>query len=417
MARRRFQRSKPFKNKTRTVWLGMYAEYVLDSNGVEQRNRKQVVLGPIRKPDGSEMTKKEAARILQPYLDRVNSSLSATARAHKSVTFEAFSKIWVRDYLSGKKPSTQATMHGQVKRLTAAFGEKDMRQIDAGDLQRIVAAMHLEGYKPKTIRNLWVTVRLIWDAALAQRYVDRILPKPNLPRAFRNEPRYFRLTDVGKILSASSQARWPRHERVFYWLAAETGLRAGELAGLRLTDVHPNYITVNQAVWNGKVSTPKTQNAVRKVAVSEQLAVLLAIQKEHQASQGHDFLFSTSTGSPWDMNMFRKRKMKPLLSLLGILQAGLHAFRHFNASLLNSLRVPLKTIQERLGHASSGSLTGNVSGGSLTLDVYTHAEMKENIEAAQRAGDAIQQAENSVSLTAIQEKGPLGGVQEALEAA
>jgi len=176
------------------------------------------------------------------------------------------------------------------------------------------------------------------------------------------------------------------------------------LAGLRLTDVHPNYITVNQAVWNGKVSTPKTQNAVRKVAVSEQLAVLLAIQKEHQASQGHDFLFSTSTGSPWDMNMFRKRKMKPLLSLLGIQQAGLHAFRHFNASLLNSLRVPLKTIQERLGHAS---------GGSLTLDVYTHAEMGENIEAAQRAGDAIQQAENSVSLTAIQEKGLPTGESEA----
>src|SRR6266404_7878951 len=388
VARRRYQRGSVFKNRAKTVWFGTYAEYVLDSNGVEQRNRKQIVLGPIRKPDGSEMTKREAIRILQPYVDRANSSLSASAKAKKSATFEAFSKIGVRDYLSSKKPSTQATMRGQVKRLKAAFGEKDIRQIDAGDLQRIVAAMHLEEYNPKTIRNLWVTVRLIWDAALAQEYVDRILPKPNLPRTLKKEPRYLRLTDVGKILSGSSHAKWPRDERVFYWLAAEAGLRAGELAGLRLIDVYPNYIAVNQAVWNGKVSTPKTQNAVRKVAISEQLAVLLAIQKEHQASQGHDFLFSTSTGSPWDMNMFRKRKMKPLLSLLGILQAGLHAFRHFNASLLTSLRVPLKTIQERLGHAS---------GGSLTLDVYTHAEMNENHEAAQRAGDALQEAENSVS--------------------
>jgi integrase len=88
--------------------------------------------------------------------------------------------------------------------------------------------------------------------------------------------------------------------------------------------------------------------------------------------------------------------MKLLLCLLGIQHAGLHAFRHFNASLLGSLRVPLKTIQERLGHAS---------GGFLTLDVYTHAEKKEDIEAAQRVGEAIQKAMHSVSLTAIQIKG------------
>ena len=131
MARRRYQRSSPYKNKAKTLWLGMYAEYYLDSKGVERRRRKQVILASIRKPDGSKMTKWEAARILQPHLDRVNSSLSASAREHKRATFEAFSPIWVRDYLSLSKPSTQATMRGQVKRLTAAFGDKDMRLIFA----------------------------------------------------------------------------------------------------------------------------------------------------------------------------------------------------------------------------------------------------------------------------------------------
>jgi hypothetical protein len=62
-----------------------------------------------------------------------------------------------------------------------------------------------------------------------------------------------------------------------------------------------------------------------------------------------------------------------------------------NASLLNALRVPLKTIQERLGHALSGS---------LRLDVYTHAEWPENVEAAKLAGEQIEKAVNSVSLTA-----------------
>jgi len=65
----------------------------------------------------------------------------------------------------------------------------------------------------------------------------------------------------------------------------------------------------------------------------------------------------------------------------------------------------LKTSQERLGHTLSGS---------LTLDVYTHTEMPRNIEAGRRAGKAIETGVNSVSLTAAQEKGLVGGVQQAL---
>jgi hypothetical protein len=41
----------------------------------------------------------------------------------------------------------------------------------------------------------------------------------------------------------------------------------------------------------------------------------------------------------------------------------------------------------------------------LTLDIYTHAELPENVEAAQQAGEAIEKAVNSGSLTANQEKG------------
>lgn len=64
-------------------------------------------------------------------------------------------------------------------------------------------------------------------------------------------------------------------------------------------------------------------------------------------------------------------------------------------------------IKERLGHALSGS---------LTLDVYTHAEWPENVEAAKLAGEQIEKAVISVSPTANQEKGPLIGASEALAA-
>jgi hypothetical protein len=65
----------------------------------------------------------------------------------------------------------------------------------------------------------------------------------------------------------------------------------------------------------------------------------------------------------------------------------------------------LKVIQERLGHASAGS---------LTLDVYTHTEWEENAEAAQLAGEQIEKAVNFISLTAVQQKGLADENQQAL---
>jgi hypothetical protein len=92
-------------------------------------------------------------------------SLSTLARERKSATFDAFAQIWEQDYLSLSKASTQSTMRGHIKRLKSVFGQNDMRQISTGNLQRVIASMVADEYQPKTIRNLWATVRLIWDAA------------------------------------------------------------------------------------------------------------------------------------------------------------------------------------------------------------------------------------------------------------
>lgn len=105
--------------------------------------------------------------------------------------------------------------------------------------------------------------------------------------------------------------------------------------------------------------------------------------------------------------MFRNRNLAKLLMRLGIEQAGFHAFRYFNVSLLDALRVPLKVIQERAGHALTGS---------FTLDVYgRQPDWSRNVEAAGLIGRELERAvseqtigEDSaliVSLSAINEKG------------
>jgi len=107
------------------------------------------------------------------------------------------------------------------------------------------------------------------------------------------------------------------------------------------------------------------------------------------------------------MNVHRRRKMTALLKSLSIPQAGFHAFRHFNVSLLDALRVPLKTIQERAGHALTGVFTLDVYGGS--------PDWERNLEAGRLAGSEIERAVAKLeregnaevvgSLLAIEEKG------------
>jgi integrase len=390
VSRRRFQRGSVYLNKTKTLWLGAYAEYVLSAHGVETRIRKQVVLSPAT------ATKRNVRRLFQHHLDRVNSSLAESVRERKSATVDAFLKIWERDYLSIAKPSTQSSVRSQLKRLRASWGGRDMRQIDAGDLQRLISELNAAGLAPKSIRNLWGVVSLVWQAALAQKYVDALLPKPKLPPRPKKKACYFTLAEVAKILAASAG-----EHATLYWLAAETGLRAGELAGLKLTDIAGSRLTVNQSVWHGRVQTPKTTNALRSLALSPQLVALLWEQTARQKTRGHEFLFSSATGRPRDIGTFRKRKLGKLLRALGIHAAGFHAFRHFNVSLLDSLRVPLKTIQERAGHALTGSFTLDVYGGQ--------PEWSRNAEAAEKAGieieRAVAEAKNFDSLTAISQNG------------
>jgi integrase len=68
-------------------------------------------------------------------------------------------------------------------------------------------------------------------------------------------------------------------------------------------------------------------------------------------------LFLTKRGKRLHPDNFVKRQLKPILKKLG-LDGALHAFRHGNATLLDSLHAPMKVRQERLGHASAETTMG-----------------------------------------------------------
>ncbi len=256
--------------------------------------------------------------------------------------------------------------------------------------------------KPKTLRNVKATISMMWRIAKAWGYTERdVTSGLDLPSVRRPKQPFFMAGQMGRIIAKEPQA-------TFYWLAAETGLRAGELCGLSKTDIDltNHFLSVGQSIWRGKVQSPKTESAVRTLAISTQLADQLHKHLARQADKDTKFLFSARSGSPWDANLLVKRKLHRILGALGLPRCGLHAFGHGNATLMDNLGVPLKVKQHRLGHSRAGD---------ITTDVYTHYQIGDDTHVAERLGAVLsKEVLNSLPLTCPQQEGLPVGVQEAL---
>ena len=267
------------------------------------------------------------------------------------------------------------------------------------DSEHVQSLLNRLGKKisPKSVKNVWTTIRVMWNSALAWKYVIGEL-RVTLPQSRKFRMRCYTVEEVKRILANSQGA-----DRMFFWLAAETGLRAGELTALRVGDVDFSdlCIEVSKAIWHGTEDGPKTTAGFRSVCISSRLGAYLA---EYVADRAEGYLFQTGAGSPWDSSNVLERKLNTTLDRLGIpkidekllakivgkdrtidkasrsekraASLGLHSFRHTNATAMDSLGIPHQVRKQRLGH-SSGTVTEN----------YTHTFTKDEREAAEKLGD------------------------------
>jgi integrase len=351
LARRRYQKGRVFlRGKKNPVWVGRWREDVIE-NGCIRRPYRSEVLGA--KSDFP--TKRLALRELERRLAVVN---DPRYRARPTATFAEFTSRWESTVLTQHKPSTQVTIRSHLrKHLVPCFGRWQMREIELEHVQQFISSLKVSG---KTAKNIHATMQMLWKSARAWGYVAHdAVSGVVLPKRHRTSRRFFSVEEIRRILASAAEPY-----STFYWLAVETGMRAGELCGVRVCDfdLERGLVSVRQSVWRGKFQSPKSENAVRSFALSPRLLSHIADFLKRWEPNEPELLFATRSGTPWDANLLVKRKLYPLLDSLGIERGGLHAFRHANSTLMDRLGVPLKVRQQRLGHSDP----------TLTLGVYTH---------------------------------------------
>ncbi len=221
----------------------------------------------------------------------------------------------------------------------------------------------------------------MWTTAKAWGYVaHNLMEGVVLPDVKRVQRFFLSQREIQLILA---KAREPH--RTWYGLAAETGLRAGELCGLTVDDIdlERGMLQVRQSSWRGKLGDPKTAESIRVVELSPQASRHLRTFLESWHPNERRLLFATRNGTPWDQNLLLKRKFRPLLRALGIQVPrgnGFHSFRHANATLMNSFGASQKLRQQRLGHAD---------GSPVTDTIYTHVISEDGKRIAAQLGNAV----------------------------
>ena len=169
--------------------------------------------------------------------------------------------------------------------------------------------------------------------------------------------------------------------KTYYWILAETGVRAGEIGALPVSNLLLEYgaIRINQNVWHGKIQTVKSIKGNRVCEISPPLVEHLRGYLRTWKPNSAGLLFATKKGTPWDTDVIRKRKLYPLLAKLKIERCGFHAFRHGNETVMDQENVPMAVRQGRLGHSDP-----------RTTMMYSHAVSEDGRRFAAKLGGLLE---------------------------
>ena len=170
-------------------------------------------------------------------------------------------------------------------------------------------------------------------------------------------------------------------------MAAGCGFRQGEVFGLRLVDVDflRRRLHVQQQVKNVhsrlELDRPKG-GKVRTVPLPDTVAEAIAEHLRRHPTGNDGLVFRTREHKPINRNHFNRYVWRPALAAAGVEEAkgnGMHALRHFYASVLIDAGESVRAVADFLGHADPG----------FTLRVYAHLLPASEDRARRIVGDVL----------------------------
>lgn len=330
-------------------------------------------------PDGRRLRRYVRGRTQAEVADRLLALRSRLAAGlplpSERETVGAFLERWLATIKPTVRPGTWASYHQLVTlHLVPTLGRRHLAKVGVEDVQALLAAKLASGLSPRRVQMIRAVLRhALADAerwGLVARNVARLT---DAPRVVRRPVEPMTAAAARAIIAAAAGSRL----EALVTVALTCGLRQGELVGLRWQDVDlvsgrlsVRHQLVREAGGGLVLAEPKSQRSRRNLPLPAMAHLALKGQWERQEAErvaagprwhatGH--VFATAEGQPIDHGNLR-REWGRLLRAAGLPALSFHSLRHGCASLLIAQGVPLRTVQELLGHESY----------VLTADTYSH---------------------------------------------
>jgi integrase len=286
------------------------------------------------------------------------------------ITFRAYAEQWRQAQVH--RPSSEAHVEGMLRRhVYPTFGDRQMMTILPSEVQAWVRLLGTTDRRvkrralaPETISVLHSVVSAIMRSAVRDR---KIIANPcegtRLPTKDRKPV-------IPLTTEQVDQARelMPLELQALVTFTAGTGMRQGEVFGLTVdrVDFLRREVRVDRQLLTRpgrrtEFGPPKTPASVRTIPLPQVVIDALAAHLAEHPAGGHGLVF-TLAGAPITRQAFG-HVWRPVARAVGLEPGtGMHALRHYYASLLIRFGESVKTVQVRLGHASAAE----------TLDTYSH---------------------------------------------
>ncbi|MGB8345025.1 MAG: tyrosine-type recombinase/integrase [Ktedonobacteraceae bacterium] len=336
-------------------------------------------------------TEKEALSALRKALNEQEKGTLATGPQQ---TLKAYLTHWLEEV---HKPTIRLSTYVKYHKLINTYiipvlGYVQLQKLTPQQVLSLYRQKEKEGLSSKTINSIHGVLHKALDNAVRWNLISRnVCDLVSPPRIIKREAQTLTMEQAQKLLEAAHGQRL----EVPLKLALTTGMRRGELLGLKWADIdfENRFLQVRRtldfiASYGGYVETePKTAKGRRKIMLPD-----LAIQalKQHRAQQeewqlkagekwqGKDYVFTGLEGGPLNPRYILKLFAK-LLKEAGLPHMHFHDLRHSAATLLLSMGVHPKVVQEILGHSNI----------SMTMDIYSHVLPSMHKEAMDKWDDAF----------------------------
>jgi integrase len=290
--------------------------------------------------------------------------------------------VYFKEWLEGRNnlaSSTRDMYNSYFKtHIDPYFGKMGLSKITPTDILKFIKCLRDKGLSDESVKRIYATVSASFNSAVTMdilsKNVASKIPKQDKPKVERQDHQIWKNESIKQVLKDSREA-------TRYWiavfLAVMTGMRQGEILGLRWTDIdyERNVIHIRRGLAKDKKTYTNLKNTGSRRTISISPLTVWVLQEQAQkialeakelgdAYQENQLVVCTSLGTPakgtkvlhaWNRICEQfKPADEPDMTF--------HDLRHQSASIMLNEREDIRVVSQRLGHSTV----------QTTLNVYSH---------------------------------------------